>query len=135
MRKLSGYYLIALGTLEVVFYVLRESVPFIVRPHAALLWSSFFAESDVRSNIASLSICMLVFSAGIAMLTKRKWAAIPYCIAGGLIAIVDLYFPLAIMIFGGHFVTFGYAVVMWMAALVYDAIPVSMTLWTVTRST
>lgn len=135
MRKAAGYYSIAQGTLEMILYFLRDNVPFIVRPHAALLWSSFFAESDLHSTFASLFICALVLSAGLALSMNRKYLAIPYCVVGGLVGIVDLYLPLAIMLFGGHFATFGGAVLMWVAALVYDAMPVLITLWVVTHST
>ena len=134
VRKAVSFYLIAQGTLEIILYFSRDSVPFIVRPHAALLWSSFFAESDLHSSIASLSICAVVFSTGIALLIDRKYLAIPYCVVGGLVGIVDLHLPLAIMLFGGHFVTFGGALLMWLAALVFDVMPVSMTLWVVTYS-
>jgi hypothetical protein len=134
MRYASGCYLMVLGTLEIVLWLLRDSVPFILRPHAPLLWLTYFVESDLRSNIASLSICILVVSGGIAMFTNRKRLAIPYCIAGGLISIVDLHLPLAIMISGGsHVVTFGEAALVCLAVMLYDVIPVSLTVFTVTR--
>lgn len=127
MRKITGCYLLVLGTLEIVLSRLPGSVPFMIRPHAALLWLSFFEESEFRSSTVSMSMCILLVIAGMGLLTRRRWAAIPYCIVGALIAVVDLQFPLVIMIFGGgHVLGFTDGALMWLAAIVYDALPVSL---------
>jgi hypothetical protein len=123
MRKAKGYYLIAIGILEIVLYLARESVPAIALPHFGLLWLSFFADSESNSTMASLCMGMLVLTAGIALLTNRKYAAIPYCIAGGLVALVDLYVPLTVLIFRGHFVSSVLIIPIMLALLLYDGIP------------
>jgi hypothetical protein len=135
MRKASGYYLIVLGTLEITLYFMRNSVPFIMRPYAALLWSSLFVESAVFSSIFSLLICVLLIGAGVGLLTNRKTMITVYCIAGGLIAIVDLHLPVAVLMSGGsHVLSANSAGVMLLTALFYDFIPVSLSIWLVTHS-
>jgi hypothetical protein len=126
MKKATGYYLIAIGTLEIVVYLVRESVPEIALPHFGLLWLSFFADSGSKSMIASLGIGVLVITAGVGLLTNRRYVAIPYCVVGGLVALVDIYDPLAALLFGGHFVGPALMVPSLLALLLYDGVPVLM---------
>lgn len=134
MRKASGCYLIALGALETALYLLRDNVPAFVAPYFSLLWMPFFAESDLRSVVARSSMCVLLVIAGIGLLTKRKWLAIPYCIVGALVAVVDLNLPVVYVTFGGHVVEYGAGAIMWLAALLYDALPVVLAFWMVGHS-
>jgi hypothetical protein len=126
MRKAKGYYLIAIGILEIVVYLARESVPVIACPHFGLLWLSLFADSESISMMASLCTGVLVCTAGVALLTNRKYVAIPYCIVGGLVALFDIYVPLTALLFGGHFVGPALIVPILLALLLYDGIPLLM---------
>ena len=135
MRRGLGYYLIVLGTAEIVLYFLRNSLPFIVRPHAGLLWSSVFVKSDLFSSVLSLAICIVLVGAGGALLTNRKVLIIVYCIIGGLIALVDLQLPVTILISGGgHALDASGAGLMLLIALFCDVIPVSLSIWQASHS-
>ena len=123
MGKAKGYYLIAIGILEIVLYLARNSVPTVALPHFGLLWLSFFAASESKATMASLGMGVLVLTAGTALLTNRKYVAIPYCIVGGLVALVDIYVPLMALLFGGHFVGPALMIPILLALLLYDGIP------------
>ena len=134
MRRALGYYLIALGMLEIILYFVRDSVPFIARPHAGLLWTSAFVESNSLSLAFVLSFAIVLVGAGVAFLKDRRLLVVLYCIVGVVVALLDLRLPLVVLIFGGgHVLGSSGAGIMLLTALFCDLIPVSLSIRQVTR--
>jgi hypothetical protein len=134
-EKTVGCFLMMLGVFEIVVYLLHDNIPFIIQPHAAVLWRSVFVESTALSAAFSLLMGIIVCSAGIAVVAGRRSVLISYLVIGTLVAIDDVYLPLAVMISGGsHVLDTRAAGIMLVSAVAYDVIPILFSIWLLIHS-
>jgi hypothetical protein len=117
------------------YFWARDRFPF-MPPHFPMTFL-MAALSSSRSLLIGLMVFLPVALAGggFALLTKHKIGIVLYCVIGGLVALADLGFSLLILFLGGgHVFSSDDALKMLLMALPYDVIPVSLSIWLVTRS-
>lgn len=130
MRKYLGFYLIALGVLEIAFCEMREIIPLTVLPHIGLLWLPTFLHSQILSICFVLLMTFLFVNAGAGLLKNRRQAVFLYCVIGALVLFVDLVLPVTVLLRGGaHVLRTEDAWIILLVALFYDVIPVSFSAW------